>query len=94
MSLLPEMKPDSPDIIKALHIAHDAAGKNWYSWTTERHNEVKSKIEILWKRLTYFASNILSRLPSQAEDELIILGREVAVAFSESTPSMPSDVES
>lgn len=93
-ALLPEMNPDSSDIIKALHIAHDAAGEDWYLWIAERHTEAKRKIEASWRRLASFASDVLSRLPSHAEDELIILGREVTVAFSETTASMPSDVES
>ena len=81
MSLLPTIELESSGIVKALHIAHDAAGDDWHPWIAQRHLEARERIERLWAGLESFTCDVLSILSSQVENQLIIPGRDVRAAF-------------
>lgn len=88
-SVLPNCERGSSDIVKALHIAHDAAGDGWHDWIADRHAETRRQIEVLWEGLSAFASEIVTRLPAQPSTELVITNNEIIAAFSACNTTSP-----
>jgi hypothetical protein len=88
-SVLPNCNRGSSDIVKALHIAHDAAGDSWHDWIAARHAETQLQIDVLWEGLSTFASKIVTRLPAQPSMELVITNDEIITAFSACNTTSP-----
>lgn len=69
---------DMNDLTKALLLANDAAGDNWYSWLVERHQETQVFVSDQWPKINRIADNLVARLPVNPEDhELSITGSEL-----------------
>jgi hypothetical protein len=89
LSVLPNCERGSSDIVKALHIAHEAAGDGWHDWIAVRHAETRRQIGVLWECLSAFASEIVTRLPAQPSRELVITKTEIITAFSACNTTSP-----
>jgi hypothetical protein len=66
------------DDIKALFLAHEAAGLGWYVWLCERHAAARARVLTHWAALENAAENVLADLPLCAGEEFIIRGPSVA----------------
>ena len=82
VSVLPNCERGSSDIVKALHLAHEAAGDGWHDWIAVKHTEARREIGVLWEGLSAFASEVVRRLPAQPSTELVITQNEIITAFS------------
>lgn len=81
MSILTRFEKESSDIVKALHIAHEAAGDDWHTWISDRHKEARLLVQGLWRGLSALARDILPDLPLQPGRQLVIPGIRVSAAF-------------
>lgn len=67
-STLQGHEDDREDIVKALFLALDCAGREWHNWIAERHVTANSIIDAGWKAIQAAAESILPHLPDRPGD--------------------------
>ncbi len=77
MGLIPDCERESPDIAKALQLAHENAGNEWLDWIAGQHCEARKLISDHWDILTACANGILQRLPEPDAPPLVITFNEL-----------------